>query len=158
MNGKICCFVGHRQFLKDHVPQIEKLLEAELLNLIAQGVINFLIGGSFGFDMLAAEVVMNLKNNFDNIKLIVILPCKNRIEYLRPLERQKYNNILKKADEIIYLSKNYYVGCMLERNKHMIDNSEFCISYFKKNCGGILLHTLNYAGKKGTKVINLAEK
>ena len=53
----------------------------------------------------------------------------------------------KKADEKIYLAKDYYKGCMLTRDRFMADKADVMIAYCKKDTGGTA-YTVRYFKKK----------
>lgn len=155
MKNQVCCFTGHRHLPRAKIEQTQKLLEHEIRSLINQGVINFLNGGALGFDMLAAETVLHIKCQFPQIKLVMVLPCKNQDEKWRPVDKRRYHNILFQSDEVICLSDKYYDGCMVDRNRYMVDNSAYCIAYLTQNRSGTL-YTVNYAKRNGKTIVNIA--
>ena len=61
------------------------------------------------------------------------------------------------ADKVVYISQDYTPDCTFQRNRHLVDNSSVCICYLTKHTGGTA-YTVNYAKKKGCRVINLAEE
>ena len=65
-----------------------------------------------------------------------------------------YENIKSKCDKYVYTSKYYYDGCMFKRNKHLVDNSKYCICYLTKKTGGTAF-TVNYAFEKGLVIYNI---
>ncbi len=54
--------------------------EKTLENHILQGLSYFGAGGARGFDSLAAEVVIELKEKYPHIHLILVLPFYNQYE------------------------------------------------------------------------------
>jgi len=66
-----------------------------------------------------------------------------------------YNQILDKADEVVYTSKQYHRGCMYARNRHLVKQSNICLCYSTRDTGGTA-YTVNYARQKGLQIINLA--
>ena len=50
-------------------------LRDTITNVITEGVTDFYDGGAIGFDMLAAETVIELKTEYPDIKLHMLLPC-----------------------------------------------------------------------------------
>lgn len=51
--------------------------------------------------------------------------------------KERYENILKNADKITYVSNtNYFNGCMQKRNLYMVDNSSLLIAVFNGKAGG----------------------
>jgi uncharacterized phage-like protein YoqJ len=152
---KTCCFTGHRAISKDKIDKIKCTLTKTLEELIKQGVCYFGAGGARGFDTLAAQTVLALKEQFPHIKLILVLPCKNQTRGWRQDDIDTYKAILSMADKITYESEIYYDGCMLDRNRHMVDFSGYCICYYDGNGKGGTAYTVRYAKQKGVKLYNV---
>ena len=124
--------------------------------LINSGYCYFGSGGALGFDTLAALTVLELKKTYPHIKLILVLPCKNQTKSWSKENSQVYEYIKSKCDRYIYISKEYTKGCMHKRNRHLVDNSGFCVCYLTKDSGGTA-YTVGYALRKGLEVINIAD-
>ncbi len=147
---KKCAFSGHRYELEN----LDKdLLERVILNLIKNGVTDFLCGMAVGFDMICAEIVVKYKKNY-NIKLIACKPCENQSQNFSSANKQRYDKIIESVDEIITLSPNYYAGCMQVRDRFLVDNCSVLVSFLRKNRGGTY-YTVNYAKKFEVKVIEV---
>ena len=69
-------------------------------------------------------------------------------------QKKRYYEILKQADKVRVLSPKYTNGCMLERNRHLVDNSAYLICYLRENSGGTF-YTVNYAEKQGLKILRI---
>jgi len=155
MKKSTCCFTGHR-----HLSVSNKILSARLekqiIDLIEQGIIFYGTGGALGFDTIAALTVIKLRNQYPNIKLILVLPCKEQTRGWNNNDISVYNYILSQANKVVYTSKSYYPGCMHKRNRHLVDNSSHCICYLEKDSGGTA-YTVSYALNSGLTVYNLAE-
>lgn len=148
-----CCFTGHRP---SNLPWgynekgvkffIFKLrLYNKIIRAINSGYIHFISGMALGIDMICAEIVLNLKKRYPNITLECAIPCTNQAEKWTNYSIVKYNNILSKADTITYVSsRKYYKGCMHNRNKYMIDNSNLLIAIYNGSNGGTK-QTIQYA-------------
>ena len=78
MRSKTVCFTGHRELPADDLPKISKRLEDALATLIEQGYRYFGAGGALGFDTLAAQAVLRLRERYPQIRLILVLPCLNQ--------------------------------------------------------------------------------
>ncbi len=152
MKNLTCCFTGHRDVKAEDVPEIKKNISAEIESLIKRGIIYYGCGGALGFDTLAAETVLELKEKYNNIRLILVLPCRDQSDSWKSENKMKYDAIMKKADKVIYTSDKYYRGCMQKRNRHLVDHSCVCIAYVRKSCGGSV-YTLKYANEKGLEII-----
>ena len=142
-----CTFTGHRILKKDfNTQKIISVIE----KLISNGYKTFLVGMAWGFDLTVFEVLLNYKNK--NIDIIACVPCENQEVYFRNKEREKYEEYIKKADKIVYVSKEYFDGCMQKRNRYMVDNSSIVVAYIYSNRGGTK-NTVSYAEKKGKNII-----
>ena len=157
LKDKTCCFTGHRKLPKKDMVKIEACLEKEITNLIKSGFCYFAAGGAQGFDTVAEQSVLHLKEKYPHIKLFLILPCRNQAERWDEQNKRLYEHIKSKSDKVIYTSDNYFRGCMHKRNRYLADISTVCISYLTKKSGGTV-YTVNYAHRKGLKVINIAER
>lgn len=154
---KTCCFTGHRQIPFNQYNDIQKLLERIIIYLIEKGVCYFGTGGALGFDTMAALTILKLKEKYPHIKLILVLPCENQTYKWQQKDIDIYENIKSKCDKYVYTSKYYYNGCMFKRNKHLVDNSKYCICYLIKKTGGTAF-TVNYAMSKNLIIYNLADE
>ncbi len=148
---KACCFTGHRELpqelnsLRDEIRfEIEK-------HYLINGVTTFISGGALGFDMLAAEEVVRAKSIYPEIKLIFALPCSDHTKKWSAAQAARLRVLAGFADETICLSEHYYSGCMHARNRFMLENSAYCISYCRKTSGGTY-YTLTLAKKMGKTV------
>lgn len=148
-------FTGHRHIPHVKYSQIKGRLKVAIYNAYLQGVRNFRCGMAVGFDMLAAEAVLELKEQLHDISLSAILPYRNQSERFAPSAREKYNAILEKADDVTVLSEDYYTRCFHERNDYMIRHSSLLIAYFDGTPKGGTFYTYNKAASKGVPVNNL---
>ena len=156
MKDQTCCFTGHREISERECVRVKKNLKKILLELIEKDVIFYGAGGARGFDTIAAEAVLDLKKKYPQVKLILVLPCPEQTKGWSEDEVDRYNEILSKADKIVYTADHYYRGCMHVRNRHLVDFSSYCICYQTKETGGTA-YTVNYAKEKGLTIYNLAE-
>ena len=153
--SKVACFSGHRNLPQD-CTELQANLEKAIIELIERGVVFFGNGGAVGFDALAATAVLKLKENYPDIRLVMVLPCPPEQQSLKWNDEQKkqYYKILGQADKVRILSPQYTDKCMLERNRHMVDNSAYLICYLRQHSGGTF-YTVNYAERKGLNILRL---
>ncbi len=157
MREKTCCFTGHRNIPPEEVEGIRQKLEATILELYSQGVIYYGAGGALGFDTLAAEAVLHLRDNgCPNLRLILVLPCPDQTRGWKAENIARYEEIKGRADKIVYTSQAYTPGCMHKRNRHLVDNSSVCVCYLTQNRGGTA-YTAGYAEEHRLHVINIAK-
>lgn len=143
-----CCFTGHRVLRKDFDVTV---LEQAVNEAINGGYKTFLTGMANGFDRVCASVLTNLKNK-KNVEIIACVPCRDQDKFFTQKQKEEYDYFLKNADEVIYLSDEYYNGCMQVRNRYMVDNSSLVIAYSKTNFGGTF-YTVSYAIKNNKKLV-----
>lgn len=151
-----CCFTGHRQIPLSERTELAAMLERAVMDLYHRGVLYYGAGGAVGFDCLAAQTVLRLRDIYPNIKLILVLPCLNQTQGWRAEDVAEYERIKGQADKVTYISQQYTRDCMFKRNRRLVDYSGFCICYLTKNSGGTA-YTVDYARRQGLMVVNLAK-
>ena len=156
MKEKTCCFTGHRELPEEQLPQLKQALFNVIVRLASQGVTRFACGGALGFDTLAAQMVLMVKEAFPQIELLLILPCKTQDKYWPKEDQEIYREILARADRVVFVSETYIQGCMQKRNRLLVEGSSVCVCYCTKKQGGTF-YTVRYARQKGLDLINLAE-
>ena len=157
MKEKTCCFTGHRIIRKDHAAHLAEITEQTIRELIARGYCYFGVGGALGFDTLAAKTVLRLKEEFPQVRLVLVIPCRDQAARWRAEDQAVYEAIKAQADKCVCLSERYYNGCMQARNRRLVDESSVCVCYLvdeKSGTGG----TVRYAEQSGLEIIRLAEK
>ena len=154
MKDKSCCFTGHRIIPAGAVPELCHKLITTVEELIGEGICRFYSGGAVGFDMLAAEAVLFLKEKYPHITLHIIVPCENQDVKWSAENKEKYREIKAKADEVKCLSPVYFSGCMQVRNRYMVNNSSVCVAYLTKSTGGTA-GTVAYAQREKLRCIVL---
>lgn len=157
MDERICCFSGHRQIQPEEYARISDMLYSSIREKVNAGVRVFCAGGALGFDMLAETIVLQLKHIFPEIKLRLVLPCKMQAKSWTAEQKARYERIKEESDEVIYVSEEYFRGCMHKRNRELVDMSDSLICYLKQKNGGTA-YTVEYAKKKGLRIINLAKE
>ena len=70
---------------------------------------------------------------------------------------KRYEKILRRADEVIVLDKEYSQGCYQKRNVYMVDNSDYVLTWYDGKVGGTR-NTLDYAAEKGRYIFNVNGK
>ncbi len=156
MRNHAACFTGHRKIPFMQIHTIKKNLKKVIVSLIKQGYCFFGVGGALGFDTIAAQTILDLKQDHPQIKLILVLPCPSQADHWREKDKTIYEEVKAKADKVVYIAQEYTRGCMFARNRHLVDNSSVCICYLTERSGGTA-YTVEYALKKGLKTINLAK-
>ncbi len=141
---KTCLFTGHR--ILDGDFSLDKLREYIFL-AIEKGAEVFYNGMAKGFDLLAGEEILKIKAKNAKIKLIACVPFYGQEKSFSQTDKRRYVDVIKNADEVVYLSNDYHKGCMQIRNRYMADRGDMMICYCKKKTGGTA-QTVRYFQKK----------
>lgn len=148
--GKACCFTGHR-VISDNEKELYNTVKDEILKLIEDGFDEFRCGGALGFDAMCADAVIEVRKTHPEIRLVFYIPCLDQDKFFNPKQKARYKKQLESGNKILCLSKTYYDGCMLDRNKVMVNGSDLCIAYLRQNRGGTAF-TVNYAKRENCPV------
>ena len=119
---------------------------------INEGYEYFISGMALGFDMICAEIVLELKEEYPHIKLVGAIPCKNQDRFWMESDRKRYKELLKRADIVVLISESYTEDCMLKRNVYMLEHSSRVIALYDGKAGGTK-HTISKAKNMGLDII-----
>jgi len=154
------CFSGHRRVHFDMTESymgdiMQRALKSAISAAIADGFTTFYTGMAKGFDIIAAEIVLEQKYaTAAQLRLISVLPFSGHEDGFGKPWHKRHDNILRNADEIISLNPGHTPGCYHERNRYLVDHSNRLICLYSGKPGGTK-HTHDYAEKSGIQIINL---
>lgn len=153
--AKTCCFTGHRSLSHEEKLKAAVRLRRVIEEQIKAGVVFYGAGGARGFDALAAQTVLDMKKEYPQLRLILVLPCEGQTRGWRSEDIAVYEDIKRRSDKVVYVSREYTPDCMNRRNRHLVDYSGTCICYLTRSAGGTA-YTVDYARRKGLRIINVA--
>lgn len=150
---KTLCFTGHRPEklggyesnpIQDWAR--DRLADA-IYRSFHKGFIRFICGGALGADWVAAEEVLDLKENYPEAKLILALPFKGYNSKWPSWLIEKFENqILEKADKVNYISSPPYAPWKMQaRNEFMIKESDAIIAIWNGSHEGGTFNAVQYA-------------
>lgn len=149
-----CCFTGHRDLPRYEEQKVLTRVRYLLNPLLDRGVKYFGVGGAMGFDMLAAEYLLNLRDNGGKrISIISVLPFPGWRKDWPEAEKERQEQIMKRSDKVTFVAEADSPGVYLLRDRKLVDGSACCISYCHRTTGGTA-YTVRYAMKKGIPVYN----
>ncbi len=157
---KVCSFTGYRPsklpFLGDKNSEkyqsLRELLKAEIIGLAQKNITFFQTGMARGIDLLCGELVLEIRKEFD-VHLFCAIPCKNQCCGWSGADVEAYNRLLSAASGVTYItSDNYSNGCMMKRNRFLVDTSQYVLAVYDGQRGGTM-STINYAKKKKRTII-----
>ena len=159
-----CCFTGYRP-QKYPFPlrrgnaafdALENALTDALFDLYETHCRTFYTGMAMGFDLIAAEAVLFLKKakQDPDIKLIAVLPFADQGKTFSDEWKARFDAVLRECDGEVLIEREYSKGCYAERNRYMVDHSDFVVTWYDGQKGGTR-NTLLYAQKLGRGIVNL---
>lgn len=159
--SKNVSFTGHRRIERKHLSQIKECVTLHILeDAVFNGYNQFYTGMARGFDMIAAEAVIKIKEEYKNlnIKLTAVIPFRGQNYRFSQADKERYTAILAKCDNIIYLNEEYCKGCYFQRNDYMVNNSGKIIAYY--DCAGIggTAYTVAKAKKLKRNIVNIYDE
>lgn len=116
----------------------------------------FYCGGAMGFDIIAGEIVLKLKEKTPSINFVMAVPFFEQNKFFTPGWSERYKALIKQANKVVYLEEKYVNGCYHKRNRYLVDNADTIITYYNGKSGGTK-YTLDLATKKGLKIINICK-
>ena len=141
---------GHR-IIEDYNAVEAKLYE--LLRIITQKEIEFLVGRNGDFDLMAASVIRKLKKETgkDNVFLTLVLPYETAELRNNTESFESYYDSIEICEASADCNFKYAI---VARNRDMIDRSDMVVVYVKNESGGAY-QALKYAEKNQKRIINL---
>lgn len=156
-----CAFTGHRPkklpWKYDETDKrcinLKKILTSQILQMTEHGVTEFLSGMAEGADTWAALIVLELRKIMSEIKLHCVIPYEGQADDWSESSREQYNSILKQADIVTYVHREYCKNCMLDRNRYLVDNSACLLAVYNGEFRGGTAATVRYARKQGKDIV-----
>ena len=161
MIERCCAFTGHRpkkfpwgyDETDTRCVALKKALADQITKLVEAGYTDFFSGMAEGADTWAALIVLTLKNENPALRLHCILPCERQADQWAASARELYFSILEQADNVVYVSRKYSKGCMLQRNRYLVDHAACLLAVYNGEWRGGTAMTVRYAQKLGRKII-----
>ena len=163
MIERCCAFTGHRprkfpwgyNEADTRCVVLKETLAKEIVKLVDAGYTDFLSGMAEGTDAWAALAVLALKKENPALKLHCVLPCEGQADGWPASAQEIYSSILEQADEVVYVNRKYSEGCMLKRNRYLVDHAACLLAVYNGEWKGGTAMTVRYARKLGREVIIL---
>lgn len=127
----------------------------EILSLCQKGYDTFLSGMSEGFDLIAAEAVLEAKKVFPNIRLIAVIPFKEQEKKYSYEDKKLYKAICEKASDIIFTSQAYHDKAFFDRNDFLVLNASYVLCYYIAGMRSGTMYTVNRASKADMEILNI---
>lgn len=106
-------FTGHRTYRGAAADALRRTVG----ELYARGFRNFLSGMAVGFDLAAAEAVLELRERAPGVRLVAAVPFRGQEMRFSPADRERFRRVLAEADSVEVLAAAYHRGCYAVRNE-----------------------------------------
>ena len=157
---KTCAFAGHRPekmpWGKDENSplgiEFKFRLREALEYLIGRGYTDFLSGGSRGFDLMAAEIILSLREAYPWIRLTMVCPWNGQADKWAEEDRKRWRQVLELSDKVVFMSGHYEKSVNFRRNAYLVDNAQMLLACYNGDQRSGTGQTIRYAHRKGIKV------
>ena len=159
---KACSFTGHRP---EKLPWRENEADPRCLALKARitaaleeayerGMRHFLCGMARGADFYFCEAALALRARRPDVTVEAVLPCEEQAARWSERDRARYFSLVEQCDRETMLQRRYDKGCMLRRNRYLVDHADLLIAVYDGMLGGTM-YTLSYAMRRGVDTVIL---
>ena len=163
MLDNCCAFTGHRPHkfpwryneADSRCVALKSAMTEQITKMVENGVTEFYSGGADGVDCWASLIVLELRQKNPALKLHLILPHEGQSDKWSDSAQDRYHSILEKADSVEYVSREYYDGCMLDRNHRLVESAGLLLAVYNGERRGGTAATIRYARKQGRRIIIL---
>lgn len=158
---KTCCFTGHRpqrlpfKFDEQHpgCVRLKGLLHQEIERLITEEEVNcFITGMALGIDQICAELVLELKETYPQIRLECAIPYEEQAAKWTVPQRDRYYDIIVRSDDENLLQGYYTKDCMSKRNRYMVEESGYVLAVWDGAARSGTGQTVRYARELGRNI------
>lgn len=157
-----CCFTGHRP---DKLPwgsdeadprclELKGRICAALEEAYHRGYRHFICGMARGCDLYFCEAALALRDDRPGVTVEAAIPCEEQAARWNEGERERYFHLVGLCDYETMVQRHYDRGCMLRRNRYMVDRSSLLIAAFDGTLGGTM-YTMAYAMKRGVEIFRI---
>lgn len=149
------CFTGHRPNKLggynpgDNKELLWRLHDSVVDHIEKYGVTTWISGMALGIDQWGAKIVLKLKGTtHPDLKLICAVPCKNHEKAWNVQSQREWQDIIDKADQVVYTSEDDYAPYLMQkRNEWMTNHSQYILAVWDGTEGGTG-NCVKYAQKK----------
>lgn len=152
-----CCFTGHRPSKlpwgeDEGDPRclaLKAAVSAHIEGAYLRGWRHFICGMALGSDLYFCEAALALRDGrYPDLRVEAAVPCPTQAQRWSAAHRSRYKALLERCDWETVVQHRYDPGCMMRRNRYMVDHSSLVIAVFDGAPGGTM-RTLAYAMGKG---------
>ena len=142
-------FGGYDERDNDTIIAVKRSLEQVIDLLIEVGAETFISGMELGVDTWAAEAVFGWKKRHPHIRLVCAVAFEGVDGKWPPASQARFHSILKRADQVVLVSKGEYSReKLLKRNEWIVDHADGLLAVWDGSPGGTA-NAIHYAKSVG---------
>ena len=157
-----CCFTGHRPEklpwgYDERDPRclaLKARLDRAVEEAWEKGMRHFICGMAQGADFYFCEAALALRARRPGVTVEAAIPCEEQAARWPEADRERYFRLVEQCDYETMVQRHYDRGCMLRRNRYMVDRSAMLIAVYDGTLGGTM-YTLQYAMKRKREIVIL---
>lgn len=147
-------FTGHRNYDGSADAELRELLQG----LYADGYRRFLCGMSWGFDLAAAEAVVELREQYADVQLVAVEPYAWFGRLFRGDDAELYERIKATADEVVVVGDSGEPMDYIARNDYLVEHASAVVAWWSGVKRGGTAYTVKQARKTKIPCYNLFDK
>lgn len=128
---------------------IKKAIEDQLRALLDEGLEWVVISGQLGVELWTAEVVIELKKDYPNLKYSIITPFLNHEKNWNEANQQKYYYIKSMTDHFASITKTEYQAPwqFIEKDKFIVSHTDGILLVYDEDNEGSPKYIKSYIEK-----------
>ena len=138
--------------------ELSQLLKNQIHKSYSKGYRVFLNGMMSGWDIIAAEAVLSLRDSYADLYCVSIAPFQKSY-FANANWTQEWKSralqVYYQSDHAFFLSEHYRSGTYYTRNRYLVEHASLLIAYYDGQPGGTR-YTCEYAAKMGLNIVNIA--
>ncbi len=148
----IISFTGHRDYDQERFAQP---LRDSIRGLVEQGATVFWSGMAVGFDLAAAEAVLELRDAGAAVELNCAIPYSGQSQSFSAEDCARYDRVLSRADRVVTLAESYSVEVYTRRNDFLVERADRMVADYDGEGKSGTAYTSRKARRKGIMVENI---
>ena len=143
-------FTGHRNYDNSE----NENLRMVVTSLYDKGAREFRVGMAEGFDLAAAEAVLELRREHRDVRLEAYVPWPYFFKGFTPENEKRYFRIIAAASVVKYVANAYVSNVFHRRNDMLVEGADYLVAWWN-GCASGTGYTVRQAKRLGVNVVNL---
>ncbi len=150
LKAKTCCVAGHSDIPDHQIEYVRERLKQGVERAIDDGYIHFLTDFTEGTDQLFAEVVAELREKNNTLRLEAVLPYRARYDEL--LHDKNTHPLIITCADVCFSSEEFSRNCWLVNRREQVRRSSRMIVVFDGRDAGGTVQAIRIAHAQEIKI------